>query len=102
MPTPTLQQGESGYKSIQSPGATSNASLADTNQQRSRQFVHCDVAMPVTQMMTQDPRVNIDRKSRRSMKQMHHRIERVYMHITLNGFRLTLYCEMSKHSKLCE
>jgi len=48
----TPQAGESGSKSSEMMGASSNASLEVTQQQRIHQLVHCEAANVATENMT--------------------------------------------------
>jgi len=66
MVTHTLQQVESGSESSRSMGASSNASLAGTQQQPRHQLVHHDAANAATEHMTLDANLEIVRKTRSS------------------------------------
>ena len=50
-PQPSVIQ----FQSSHTTAASSNAPLAETQQQRRHQFVHCDTAIPATEIMAQDP-----------------------------------------------
>jgi len=72
MATQTPQTGMSGSKSSETTGASFNASLEGTQQQRRHQAVHREAANVATQIMTQDAHLKIICKTGSSNNQKQH------------------------------
>jgi len=88
MTTQTPQAGESGSKSSETTGASFNASLQDTQQQRRHQLVHREDANVATENMTRDAHLKIVRKTGSSRNKKQHTIGCEYVHIMVDGCQL--------------
>jgi len=85
------QPGESRSELIRSVGASSNLSLAGTQQQRRHQLVRCNAANAATETMTQDAHSTIPSKTGSSKNTKQHAIECEYNHIAGNGHQLMVW-----------
>jgi len=75
MATETPQAGESGSKSSETMGASSNVSLEGTQQKCRHQLVHREAANVATQIKTQDAHLIILRKTGSSTHNKQHAIQ---------------------------
>jgi len=82
--------GESGSKSSQWVGATSNTSLIGTQQDRRHQVVHRDAAIAATNHMTQDAHLQIVCKTGSSKNQTQHAVWCEDIHIEVHSCLLTV------------
>jgi len=88
MTTQTPQTGKSGSESSETTGASFNASLQGTQQQRRHQLVHREAANVATENMTQDAHLKIVRKTGSSTNKKQHAIGCEYVHIMVDGRQL--------------
>jgi len=88
MTTQTPQTGKSGSESSETTGASFNASLQGTQQQRRHQLVHREAANVATENMTQDAHLKIVRKTGSSTNKKQHAIKCEYVHIMVDGCQL--------------
>jgi len=86
----TPQPGECRSWSSQSMVASSNVSLAGTQQQLRHQLVHRNAANAATENMTQDAYLKIIRYIGSSKNKMKHAIGCEYTHIAINVLQLTV------------
>jgi hypothetical protein len=90
MATQTPQRVVIQSGSSRTTGASSNAPLAETQLQRSHQFVHCDAAIAATENMAQDAPLKKVRKTCRSNNRQQHAIGCENLHIAIEGTQLTI------------
>jgi len=80
-PQPGVIESESSWTMC----ASSNAPLAETQQQCRHQLVHRDAAIAATEHMAQDADLKMVRKTRRSNNRKQHAIGCEYLHIDVTG-----------------
>jgi len=88
MATQTPQTGKSGSDSSETTGASSNALLEGTQQQRRHKLVHREAADDATENMTQDADLIILCKTGISMNKNQHTIVCEYFYIMVDGRHL--------------
>ena len=88
MTTQTPQTAESGSESSETTGASLNASLQGTQQQRRHQLVHREAANVATENRTREAHFKIVRKTGSSTNKKQHAIGSEYVHIMVDGRQL--------------
>jgi len=88
MTTEIRQTGESGSELSETTGASFNASLESTQQQRRHQAVHLEAANVATQNMTQDAHLKIVCKTGSSTNKTQHTIVCEYVYILVYSHKL--------------
>ena len=88
MTTQTSQTTESGSESSETTGASFNASLQGTKQQRRYQLVHREAANVATETKTQDAHLKIVCTTGSSTNKKQHAIGCEYVHIIVDGCEL--------------
>jgi len=88
MATQIPQTGEGRSESSEMMGASSNASLERTLQQRRQRLVHYEAVYVATKNMTQHANLQIIRKTRSNMNQKQHAIGCEYVHIMVDRCQL--------------
>jgi len=96
------QPGVIESKSSRKMGASSNGPLAETQQQRRHQLVHCNTAIAATENMAHDAHLTIVCKARRSNIGKQHAIGCEYLHIDVEGGQLTIQCTAGVRRELCD
>jgi hypothetical protein len=86
----TLPPGAIGPELIRTAGASGNAPLGETQQQRRHQLVHRDAAIVATENMTQDAHLKKVHKTGSSKNKKQHAIGCESMHICVNDGQLKI------------
>jgi hypothetical protein len=89
MDTQPPPAGESGSNTGRLAGATSNAELLVTQQERRHKLVHRDAANVATKQTAQDAHLKIDRKTGSSKNKKQPAVGCKYILIVTNGGQLT-------------
>jgi len=97
----TPQPGGIQFEPSRTTGASSNALLAETQQQRRHQLVHHDSAIAVTENMAQDAHFKkVPKTGPRNIRQQH-AIECEQLHISVSGGQLTIQRTAGVLRELC-
>jgi hypothetical protein len=86
----TLPPAEIGAESSRTTGASHNAPLGETQQQRRHQLVHRDAAIVATETITQDAHLKQVCKTGISMNMKQHAIGCESIHICVNDSQLKI------------
>jgi Fe-S oxidoreductase len=96
----TLPPGTIGTESRRTTGASRNAPLGETQQQRRHQLVHRDAAIVATENMTQDTHLKKVRKTGSSKNKKQHAIGCESIHIHVNDSQLKIKCTVGVRKEL--
>jgi len=97
-PAPSSERGSNTGRLV---GATSNADIHGTQQERRHKLVHRDAANLATKHMTQDAHLKIVRKTGSSRINKQHAVGCENIRIEANGGQLTVYLITSVRTELC-